>query len=577
MYAHRKRKKLLLQFAHNNLLQKLMNPISRKKRFLKSLLILWALTFFIIALAKPQWVMYYEEIRDRGVDIMIILDTSDSMLAEDVSPNRITWAKRKIEDLLMLLQGDRIGLIAFSGGSFVLSPLTSDYETFRMLLDSVDTDVIPIEGTQINEALEEGIHAFDNKKGNNKAILLITDGEDYSKSLDDAIARAQKEKIAIHGIGIGKEEGSPIPVPDEGLKKDMEGKLVISKLHESTIKKIAHETGGIYVTSGAGDIDIQKIYNKALKKMDAIDFGTTKKKALHYRFTFFIFLGLISLILEFFISDKRRMRKMNTILFLLCLGMFVSPINTWASLKNKLDEGNEFYHHQKYKEALEKYLNAQIDYPKSEALKNNIGNTYYRLGNYENALGAYSELLGSSDKKIRQKAYYNAGNSLFKSQRYNEALDYYTKALELAPKDEDTKYNAELTKQIIEEMKKRQENKDEKNQDDSKKDEQNKENQDTKKEDMKDEAQKENQQEKNKKSEGDRSKEAKREEGSDSTSNGKKEEGEALQQGKEAEKIPKEQAEMILNNIKEERKKLQKLWIEKKFGDKQKTQDGNDW
>lgn len=588
VYAYRKRKKLLSHFAHPGLLQKLMDPISSKKRFLKSLLIMLAFASFIIALAKPQWGYYYEEVIQRGADIIILLDTSDSMLAQDVPPNRITWAKRKVEDLLKLLEGDRIGLIAFSGGSFVFAPLTVDYETFRMLLDNVDTDVIPLEGTKIAEALETAIKSFDNKKGNSKVIILITDGEDYSENLDDMIAHAKKENITIHGIGIGKQEGSPIPIPDTGLKKDKEDKLVISKLNESSIKKIARETGGLYIPSSAADVDIKTIYYKAIKKMDTNEHASSKEKRIHDRFPLFIFFGILFLITEFFISEKKHARKTLAVFIPLFFMIFFSEPYSWAHLKNKVDAGNMLYESKKYKEALETYLNAQIDYPKNEALKNNIGNTYYRLNDYENALQSYTDLLGSLNKKVQEKAYYNAGNTLFKLQRFQEALDYYKRALELNPQDEEARYNFELTKKALEEMKKQNkedQKNDQKNQDEQNKNEKNRDNQNKsqnsqdKKENSENKNEKKNKENDTKKEENN---EDQKQENSESQEKKQpsdmkdQQQADMMNQKPRDGKIPKEQAEIILNNIKEERKKLQQRWMQKKFGNK-KAEVENDW
>ncbi|MCK5513335.1 MAG: VWA domain-containing protein, partial [Deltaproteobacteria bacterium] len=198
----------------------------------------------IFALTRPQWGFHWEEIKRVGVDVMVAIDVSESMLAEDVKPNRLERAKREVIDLIEMMEGDRIGLIAFAGTSFVQCPLTLDYGACKMFLDYIDTDLIPVPGTAIAEAIRTSLKSFNKRERKSKALIIITDGEDHEGEPIDAAKEAKKEGIKIFTIGVGREGGAPIPLKDGsgGFKKDRKGDMVITHLDEITLQKIALET-----------------------------------------------------------------------------------------------------------------------------------------------------------------------------------------------------------------------------------------------------------------------------------------------------------------------------------------------
>ncbi|NOY53388.1 MAG: VWA domain-containing protein [Deltaproteobacteria bacterium] len=268
-----------------------------------------AIALSIVALARPRWGFRWEEIRRRGVDIVVALDVSQSMMATDVDPNRLERAKRKIQDLLTMLRGDRIGLVAFAGSSFIQCPLTLDYGAFRIFLDGLSPDLIPVPGTAVARAIETSLTAFDPKLRTSKAIILITDGEDHGGNPLSAAKKAKEAGVKIFTIGIGKREGAPIPLagPGGGFKKDHSGNLILTRLDEETLKKIALTTGGAYVHSVTGDMDLQSIYLKGIRMgMKQTELATRRKKRWTERFEWPLMAAVFLLIAEGFLREGGR-------------------------------------------------------------------------------------------------------------------------------------------------------------------------------------------------------------------------------------------------------------------------------
>jgi len=308
VYAFRKRDKMLALFCGKELVGELVPDFKKGRRLIKALLIMLGIMLGIIALTRPQWGFHWEEIKRVGVDVMVAIDVSESMLAEDVKPNRLERAKREVIDLIEMLEGDRIGLIAFAGTSFVQCPLTLDYGACKMFLDYIDTDLIPVPGTAIAEVIRTSLKSFSKRERKSKALILITDGEDHEGEPIDAAKEAKKEGIKIFTIGVGREGGAPIPLKDGsgGFKKDRKGDMVITHLDEITLQKIALETGGSYVRSVTGDMDLDKIYQEGIKQhVEQKQLKSTRKRRWEERFQWFIFFALLFVSVEFFVSERR--------------------------------------------------------------------------------------------------------------------------------------------------------------------------------------------------------------------------------------------------------------------------------
>lgn len=305
IWAEKKRKALSAQFVGASLLPRLVNSTMWKQRHRKTKLLIWGLLFLMIALAQPRWGFQWEDLKQRGVDIIVALDVSNSMRATDIKPSRLDRAKHKVADLLRMLKGDRVGLIAFAGTSFLHCPLTLDYQAAEMFLGALDTDLIPLQGTAIGHAIETSIQAFSTTKRKSKAILLITDGEDHEGTVLKAIQRAQKEGVKIFVIGIGQQEGAPVPDSSGGFKRNREGEIILSKINEPLLEKIAIESGGAYVRSVLGNADLQTIYLKQIQQsMEKKELKSSRRKRWTERFQWLVFAGLLCLAGECWVREK---------------------------------------------------------------------------------------------------------------------------------------------------------------------------------------------------------------------------------------------------------------------------------
>jgi Ca-activated chloride channel family protein len=262
----------------------------------------------IFALAGPRWGSHYQEVSQKGVDIMIVVDVSRSMWVEDISPNRLERARREILDLLRVVQGDRVGLVAFSGAAFVQCPLTLDYAALQMFLGALQPDLIPVPGTDLGAAIETATSAFDFESETDRVILLITDGEDNEKKGFEAAQKAADKGVKIFVFGMGETSGGPIPAGNGkgGFKKDESGKLVLSKLEENDLKKMAAAAGGAYARSVAGDLDLDVLYFEGIKsRTEARTLKSGKIKVYEERFTFFLLAAFLFLFLEGLILEKK--------------------------------------------------------------------------------------------------------------------------------------------------------------------------------------------------------------------------------------------------------------------------------
>ena len=312
VWGMRKKQQLTLKFCGNPLLSKLVHPGVEKRHRSKTIFVVLAILFLILALTRPRWGYEWENLHQRGVDVIVALDVSSSMLAEDIKPNRLERAKRKISDLLDMMEGDRIGLVAFAGTSFVQCPLTLDYGAARLFLSAIDTQLIPVQGTALGNAIKTSVKAFRSQEKKSKALILITDGEDQMGKALSAAKSASDQGVKIYTIGIGGEIGAPLPNPSGtgGFRKNQQGEVILSKLDETTLQQIALETGGSYVRSVTGDIDLNTIYKDQIKKnIEKKELKSERRKIWQERFQWFIFIALIFLVAETCLSEKRPLEK----------------------------------------------------------------------------------------------------------------------------------------------------------------------------------------------------------------------------------------------------------------------------
>ncbi|KAB2831982.1 MAG: VWA domain-containing protein [Candidatus Brocadia sp.] len=302
-------------FASLELLQKVGLSVNKKRLWMKAILVIVGILFLIVALIEPKWGYHWEEVEKKGIDIVIAVDTSRSMLADDVKPNRLEVAKREIEDLLNVLEGDRIGLVVFAGSAFPYCPLTSDYGAFRLFLHDVNTNIIPLGGTALSEAIKKGIAAFEANSKNHRAIILITDGESHDDDPLKAAAAAKEHGIVIYTVGVGKKDGSYIRIKDESgqerLLKDRQGQVVKSRLDEITLNKIALETGGLYTPAYDTRWGLEKIYRDSIAAIEESTYKTQRVKRYVNRYQIPLFLAMVLITLESFLLDRRKVTNVR--------------------------------------------------------------------------------------------------------------------------------------------------------------------------------------------------------------------------------------------------------------------------
>ena len=281
------------------------NPARAKSRLVLRIL---ALALLVLALARPQWGFRWEEVRRKGLDLVVALDTSRSMMASDIKPTRLQQAKWGIRDLLRNLRGDRVGLVPFAGSSILQCPLTIDYAAFAMTLDDVYSGIIPKGGTAIEQALRTAVAAFPAESAADRVILLITDGEDHDGDPLALLPELKEKGIRVYTIGIGTLEGEMVPAGDGqgGYFKDRQGQIVKTALKEDVLQKLALGTGGTYVRSAPGDTGLERVFNESIANLKRSEQENRTAKIYEERFVWPIAAALLLLAWEALLGDRRK-------------------------------------------------------------------------------------------------------------------------------------------------------------------------------------------------------------------------------------------------------------------------------
>ncbi len=295
----RRRLSLLKRMADSGHWPTLMPLLSPARQRLKNLLRVAALAFIIAAVARPQWGFKWEEVKQRGLSVIVALDTSKSMLAQDIKPNRLQQAKWGVRDLVNEMRGDRIGIVAFAGDAFLQCPATIDYAAFLMMLDDIYAGIVPLGGTDLFEALNTSIESFEKAEEtkSDKVIILISDGENTTGDPLALLPRLKEDGIRVYTIGVGTKEGELIQT-SEGFVKDPSGNVVKSSLDEEMLERIAFETGGFYVRSAPGDFGLERVYQQGIAQLQRADRESRMSKSWTERFQWFAGAALALLILE---------------------------------------------------------------------------------------------------------------------------------------------------------------------------------------------------------------------------------------------------------------------------------------
>lgn len=317
MLSRISRRRALRKFGQQEILQQLMPYSSKNRPVVKFIILMLALAFFIAGLARPQFGSKLKTEKREGVELMIALDVSNSMMAEDIQPNRLERAKRAISRLVDRLKDDKIGLIVFAGDAYTQLPITSDYNSAKLFLNSVNTQIVPKQGTAIGAAIDLARRSFTPNGDANKAIVIITDGENHE---DDAMASAKaavEEGAVVHTIGMGLPSGSPIPVLRKGQTdylKDRDGNVVVTKLNESMLEQIAATGEGIYVRANNAQIGLNALFDE-INKMEKQEMETRTYSEYDDQFQWFFAMGLFLLLLEFVILERKNKYLKNIKLF----------------------------------------------------------------------------------------------------------------------------------------------------------------------------------------------------------------------------------------------------------------------
>ena len=284
-----------------------MPEFSLSKVILKFILFIIAMTLLTFAMVDPQSGSKLEKVKRKGIDMVIALDISNSMLAEDIRPNRLERAKQAISRLIDRLEGDRIGIIVFAGKSYTQLPITTDYAAAKMFTSTINTGMIPTQGTALGDAIELAVNSFGETK-HNKAIIVITDGEDHQGGALEQTEAAIKKGIVIYTIGIGLPEGAPIPVIDQrnqtGYKKDSQGNIIMSKLDETLLQRIASLGNGIYIRASNSETGLNKIFDD-INKIEKSEIESKQYSDYEDRFQYFVAFALIFLILDLFVFERK--------------------------------------------------------------------------------------------------------------------------------------------------------------------------------------------------------------------------------------------------------------------------------
>jgi len=506
----------LAKFASASLIAQLTASVSPARRQFKRVLVIAGVACLAVALARPLIGFRWEEAKRNGLDVMIAVDTSKSMLAQDVKPDRLTRAKMAVEDLLAKLDGDRVGLVAFAGSSFLQCPLTLDYDAFRQSLDALDVNIIPRGGTDLAAAIHETEAALEGNGNNERILVLLTDGEDLEGNALEAARAAAKNGLKIFTVGVGSANGELIPATDElggtQFAKDASGQFVKSRLDETMLKQIAEATGAMYQPLGQQAQGLETIYSQGMAQFTRRELASRLQKVGIERFQWPLALGLFFLVLEPLLGIRRNKRvtkpaatsrptlaaSWNRMARPAMAGAAVALLTVAGSAHASVGSAEKAFLKGDYTKAEQEYRQAATKNPDKPELQYNLGAAAYKAGTFDQAAESFAKAMKTDDLTLQQDNYYNLGNTQYrlgqKTEQANaqatiktweQAVQSYEAALQLKPDDADAKYNRDLVKRKLEELKKQEQQK----QDQQKQDQKNQDQKDQKDRDQKNDQQ----------------------------------------------------------------------------------------
>jgi Ca-activated chloride channel family protein len=449
------------------LVKQLIQGFSSKLFLTKFFLILLGFSLCAFAVADLVKPIGTQKINRKGIDVMIALDVSKSMLAKDIKPNRLERAKQLISKIIDKLGDDKVGIVVFAGRAYLQMPLTTDHSAAKMYLSSASTDNVPTQGTVISKALKMSYAAFNAKEKKYRAIILISDGEDHDEDAIKVTKQLADEGVMVNTVGIGSPQGAPIMDNETNeLKKDENGNTVVTKLNEEELKSIAQNGNGLYQLFTSADEVADNVNNKlstiGQTTLTGSSFGVFKNY-----FWYFLLAAFVVLLIESFLPEKIKMSRTKSAFSLVTL-LLLTNFSFSQSTKKEIIKGNDAYKKKQYSEAAGAYLNAIKKSPENPTAYFNLGNALYKTNKLDEALKSYDNTVQTSGKNpLKQNAFYNGGVVLQKQKKLPECIKAYKNALKLDPNDEDARQNLERALQ-----QQKQQQQDQKNNKQDKKDQQ---------------------------------------------------------------------------------------------------------
>jgi Ca-activated chloride channel family protein len=460
-WSFRKRRKRLEKIISLSLAPHLTEQFSRSKAILRTLFLTGFFLFGILAAAHPQWGVRLDTVRRHGVDLIAALDTSYSMNAEDIAPNRLEKAKGEIRRLVQKSGEDRLGLVTFSGTAFVQCPLTLDHGAIDLFLDVAGTGMLPEPGTSLASAIETATSAFVEKERKYKVLVLFTDGEDLEGQVDKAVRKAREAGVVIYAVGVGTPQGKPIPIRNSKgevieYRKDPNGQIVISSLDERSLASIASQTGGRYFRATTSEAEIDTLAQD-IAGLEKKEFESRLFQNYEDRFQYALAVAILFLFAALWTSERRKpgsnwLGRVGasvrtgglTATLIVAVALVLPQPGRAESHASKNNKGNRLFDQGQFEEAEKAYIAAQGGGPGKPEILYNLGNSLIKQKKYQEGVRSLAQSMEKGDKNIKEKGWYNTGNALFSMGNYKEAADAFIRTLKLDPRDMDAKHNLEL-------------------------------------------------------------------------------------------------------------------------------------
>lgn len=441
-------------------------------RYLRLWLLVLGASGFVVALARPQWGIVREKVEREGVDVVLVLDTSGSMATEDLPPSRFFLARAAVMSLVSRLEGDRFGLVAFEGEAYALVPLTLDADAVGLFLETTEPGIVPGPGSSLGSGLAKGLELFVDRERRNKAMVLVSDGEDLEGDIEESVRRAKQTGVVVHTVGVGTEQGQPVPDVDRegnrtGYKKHEDGSPVVSRLHAETLEAIARGTGGRFVRLSPTDAGLGPIASaiEGMEQKGLVGEWSYRRKE-RYQIPLAAGLAFLTSGLLLPLPLKRRVKALRTAAAVACAALFL-PSAASAETGNVWDEvtlrprrltaaGRKAYAQGDHKAALSAFEGAAASRPDDPQARFNVADGLYKAGKFDEAAALFRNLGTDAAAPLAGPSRYNLGNALFQKQDFAGAVQAYRDALHALPADADTRRNLELA---LGELKKQQEQK----------------------------------------------------------------------------------------------------------------------